>query len=245
MIALLTLALSALAQQTPQEILEQAQQNQKVENSIQQLRMVLVSKSGAERVRELEMRVRRDEDTLSSYTRFSHPSDVAGTQLVVVDRPDTLDEQLLYLPALKRVQRIAGRARTGSFMGSDFSYEDLEISGVDEAQHTLESEDAQSWIIVTIPGDGSSYSRIRTTIGKADYLPRKVEYFDKKGAPLKVLTVEETARDGDTVIPTRSVMQNLQKGTSTRLEIIEHQLNVAPEQLPDETFTASYMERHG
>ena len=65
MIALLTLALSALAQQTPQEILEQAQQNQKVENSIQQLRMVLVSKSGAERVRELEMRVRRDEDTLS------------------------------------------------------------------------------------------------------------------------------------------------------------------------------------
>ena len=68
---------------------------------------------------------------------------------------------------------------------------------------------------------------------------------DKKGEPLKVLTVEETAQDGETIIPVRSVMRNLQKGTSTRMEIIEHQLNVTPEQIPDETFTASYMERHG
>ena len=245
MITLLALALTAAAQQTAQEIIEQAKQTQKVENSIQQLRMVLISKGGAERVRELEMRIRRDGEVLSSYTRFSHPSDVSGTQLVVVDSPDTLDEQLLYLPALNRVQRIAGRARTGSFMGSDFAYEDLEVSGADAAQHTLLSEDETSWLIETVPGEDSSYSRIRTQVSKADYLPRTVEYFDKKGEPLKVLTVEETAQDGETIIPVRSVMRNLQKGTSTRMEIIEHQLNVTPEQIPDETFTASYMERHG
>ncbi|MFT5684727.1 MAG: outer membrane lipoprotein-sorting protein [Myxococcota bacterium] len=245
MIALIALTLTALAQQNAGEIIEQAKQTQKVDNSIQQIRMVLVSRSGAERVRELEMRIRRDGEVLSSYTRFSHPSDVSGTQLIVVDSPDSLDEQLLYLPALKRVQRIAGRARTGSFMGSDFAYEDLEISGADAAQHTLVSEDAEVWIIDTIPGPDSSYSRIRTAVSKADYLPRKVEYFDKKGAPLKVLTVEETAMDGETVIPVRSVMHNLQKGTTTRLEILEHQLNVTPEQIPDETFTASFMERNG
>lgn len=245
MITLLALTLSALAQQSAAEIIEQAKQTQKVDNSIQQIRMVLVSKNGAERVRELEMRIRRDEEVLSSYTRFSHPSDVSGTQLIVVDNPDSLDEQLLYLPALKRVQRIAGRARTGAFMGSDFAYEDLEISGVDEAVHALISEDAQNWVIDTTPGTDSSYSRIRTTVSKADYLPRKVEYFDKKGEALKVLTVEETAMDGETVIPVRSVMRNLQKGTSTRMEILEHQLNVSPEQIPDETFTASFMERNG
>ena len=207
--------------------------------------MVLVNKSGAERVRELEMRIRRDDEVLSSYTRFSHPSDVSGTQLIVVDNPDALDEQLLYLPALKRVQRIAGRARTGSFMGSDFAYEDLEISGADEAVHALVSEDAQAWVIDTTPSADSSYSRIRTTVSKADYLPRTVAYFDKKGEALKVLTVEETAMDGETVIPVRSVMRNLQKGTTTRMEILEHQLNVSPEQIPDETFTASFMERNG
>ena len=241
MITLLALSLSALAQQSAAEIIEQAKQTQKVDNSIQQIRMVLVSKSGAERVRELEMRIRRDDEVLSSYTRFSHPSDVSGTQLIVVDNPDAL----LYLPALKRVQRIAGRARTGAFMGSDFSYEDLEISGVDEAVHTLISEDGEAWVIDTTPGADSSYSRIRTTVSKADYLPRTVAYFDKKGAALKVLTVEETAVDGETVIPVRSVMRNLQKGTTTRMEILEHQLNVSPEQIPDETFTASFMERNG
>ncbi len=245
MIALVVLSLTALAQQTAAEIIEQARQTQKVDNSIQHLRMVLVSRSGSERVRELEMRIRRDGEVLSSYTRFTHPSDVSGTQLVVVDHPDTLDEQFLYLPALKRVQRIAGSARTGAFMGSDFSYEDLEISGVDEAQHVLVSQDDTSWVIDTTPAATSSYSRIRTTVSKADHLPRRVEYFDKKGAPLKVLTVEETAMDGTTVIPVRSVMQNLQKGTSTRLEILDHQLNVTSEQIPDETFTASFMERNG
>jgi len=245
MITLLALSLSALAQQSAAEIIEQAKQTQKVDNSIQQIRMVLVSKSGSERVRELEMRIRRDDEVLSSYTRFSHPSDVSGTQLIVVDNPDALDEQLLYLPALKRVQRIAGRARTGAFMGSDFAYEDLEISGVDAAVHTLVSEDAQAWVIDTTPGADSSYSRIRTTVSKADYLPRTVAYFDKKGEALKVLTVEETAMDGETVIPVRSVMRNLQKGTTTRMEILEHQLNVPPEQIPDETFTASFMERNG
>ena len=246
MIALLALTLGALAEsQTAQDIITQAQQTQKVDNSIQKLRMVLVSKSGAERVRELEMRIRRDGEVISSYTRFSHPSDVSGTQLIVIDSPDTIDEQLLYLPALMRVQRIAGRARTGSFLGSDFSFEDLEISGADEAQHTLISEDDTTWIIDTTPGEGSSYSRLRSTVSKSDYLPRKVEYFDKKGAALKVLTVEETTTDGSTVVPTRSVMHNLQKGTTTRLEIIEHQLNVAPEQIPEETFTASFMERNG
>ncbi|MDG1480959.1 MAG: outer membrane lipoprotein-sorting protein [Myxococcota bacterium] len=245
MITLLALSLSALAQQSAAEIIEQAKQTQKVDNSIQQIRMVLVSKSGAERVRELEMRIRRDDEVLSSYTRFSHPSDVSGTQLIVVDNPDALDEQLLYLPALKRVQRIAGRARTGSFMGSDFAYEDLEISGADEAVHALVSEDAQAWVIDTTPSADSSYSRIRTTVSKADYLPRTVAYFDKKGEALKVLTVEETAMDGETVIPVRSVMRNLQKGTTTRMEILEHQLNVSPEQIPDETFTASFMERNG
>jgi len=31
----------------------------------------------------------------------------------------------LYLPALKRVKRIASRNKSGSFMGSEFAYEDL------------------------------------------------------------------------------------------------------------------------
>lgn len=227
------------------KLIAEAQETRQVENSIQKVRMVLVSRSGNERIREFEARVKTDGEVVKSWTRFSHPSDVAGTQLVLVDNPDTADAQLLYLPALQRVNRIAGKARKGSFMGSDFAYEDLEVSGLEEAKHTLVEETAEAWVIDSVPGGGSSYSKMRSTVTKADKVPARVEFFDSKGTLLKVLTVEETAREGDVVLPTRSTMENVQKGTRTRLEVLEHRLNVSGTEIPDETFTSAFMERNG
>ena len=228
---------------TPAEILEGARKAQKVDRSIQVVRMTLVSRGGAERVREFELRVRRDDDVLKSWTRFQHPADVAGTQLVVVDPPDRVDEQLLYLPALKRVNRIAGKARSGAFMGSDFRFEDLELAGASDATATLVSEDEATWVLDAVPGADSSYGRLRLHVARADHLPRRVEYFDKKGVAVKVLEVEEVIVDGEAALPRRSTMRDLKRGTSTRMEILSHRLNVPPEEIPDETFTAAWMER--
>lgn len=242
--ALLALCLGARAD-TPEDVLNRARDAQRVESSIQSVKMTLVARNGAERVRELELRIRRDGDVLKTYTRFTAPSDVAGTQLVVVDHPDRADEQLLYLPALKRVNRIAGTARSGSFMGSDLSFEDLEMSGIDQAKHSLVSESAEGWVIDTTPAAGSSYGRIRSSVSRADMLPRKVEYFDLADKPVKVMEILATEKDGATVLPTRTEVRNLVKGTTTRLEITAHRLNVPLSELPDETFTAAYMERGG
>lgn len=242
--ALLALTLSARAD-TPEDVLNRARDAQRFESAIETVKMTLVSKSGAERVRELELRIRRDGDVLKTYTRFLSPSDVAGTQLVVVDHPDRADEQLLYLPALKRVNRITGSARSGSFMGSDLSFEDLEMSGIAESKHTLVSESPDGWVIDTTPAAGSSYGRVRSTVSRTDLLPRKIEYFDAADKPVKVMEILATAKEGGTVLPTRTEVRNLVKGTTTRLEITAHRLNVPAAELPDETFTAAYMERGG
>ena len=116
MIQLLLLAALAHAQ-SADEIIDKARSVQRIDNGVQQIKMVLVSRSGSTRERRFEMRVRKDEGVVRSYVRFSHPTDVAGTQLVMVDHPDQVDEQLLYLPALRRTNRIAGRARAGSRPG--------------------------------------------------------------------------------------------------------------------------------
>jgi len=229
---------------TAEQVIDRARDAQRVDSSIQKVRMVLISRTGSERVRELELRVVKDGGVIKSYARFSHPSDVAGTQLVVVDNPGTADEQILYLPALQRVNRIAGKARSGSFLGSDFFYEDLEVSDQAGAAHRIVSQDDQGWVIESVPGDDSSYGRILVHVPRSDYLPRKVEFFDKKDQPFKVLEVQEVGREGNVVFPIRSVMTNLHKGTSTRLEVLEHRLNVPREEIPDETFTGAWMERH-
>lgn len=243
MIALLLFA--ALAQaQTADEIIDQAKKAQRVSNGIQQMKMVLVSKTGSTRERRFEMRVRKDADVVRSYVRFSYPTDVAGTQLVMVDHPDKVDEQLLYMPALRRTNRIAGRARSGSFMGSDFTFEDLEISDPGDATHTLVEDTGDTWVIDTTPGASSSYERIRSHVSKSDSVPRQVDFF-KNGEAIKQLEITATELDGSTVVPTHTVMRNLQRGTRTELTVESYRLNVSPEEIPDETFTAGFMERGG
>jgi len=243
MIPMLLLALAAHAQ-TANEIISQAREAQRVHNGIQQMKMVLVSRSGSTRQRQFEMRIRKDADVVRTYVRFSQPTDVAGTQLVMVDNPNQVDEQLLYMPALKRTNRIAGRARSGSFMGSDFSFEDLEISDAGDATHALAEETAETWVIDTTPGSDSSYDRVRAHVSKSDKVPRRVEFF-KGGVSVKELVISKTEMDGDTVVPTHTTMKNLQRGTQTELIVESYRLNVPAEEIPDETFTAGFMERSG
>lgn len=241
---ILTLLLAGSAHgKTADEVLDEARAANQVESSVQKVRMVIVSKNGSERVRELEMKARRDGDVRKSYARFTSPSDVSGTQLLLIDHPDKVDEQLLYLPAIKRVNRISGKARRGSFMGSDFSYEDLELGGRD-GQHTLVEETDERWVIDTVPAGDSSYSRVRSHIDKADRVIRTVELFDRDGAPIKRLEIARVEQRDGVTVPVESVMKNLQKGTETRLIILEQRLNVGDE-LPDEVFTQAWLERNG
>ena len=147
LIGLLALGIAIAQPCTPKEILEKAIEKRKFKNSYQELTMTLFAKNGAKRERSMQIYLQKDEDTLRSYTRFTAPADIKGTQLLFVDRPKQDDPQLLYLPALKRVQRISGRKKKGSFMGSDFQFSDLELSLSGTETHTLLSEDEQNWVI--------------------------------------------------------------------------------------------------
>jgi len=233
------------AQSTPREIVEKAEDLRRIDNSIQSVRMTLVSKSGSERVREFELKVRRDDDAVRSHTRFLSPADVAGTAMVIVDHPDQIDEQLLFVPALRRVTRISGKARSGSFLGSDFSFEDLELSNADTATHQMLSETDSEWVVQTIPGDGSAYGKVVATIRKSDHLPVKIEYFNQKGKAWKTLTVTDTLESGGATYPRISVMKDLTRGTHTRLEVLDYRVDVPKDELPDSLFTQTALERGG
>jgi len=238
-------SMAGAADRSAKEILQDARRKYRVENAVQTMKMTLVSRSGKERVRDLEIKVRREGDILNSYTRFLSPSDVAGTQLVLVDHPDQEDDQLLYLPALERVTRIAGKARSGSFMGSDFRYSDFELDTGSGSSHALLEENDEWWVVETTCGPGDPDTRFVTHVSRADSLPRKVEWFDKAGELTRRMTVDQVDMKDGVPVPTHSRMEDLKRSTSTRLEITEIDLGVTAEQLPDEVFTSAYMERNG
>ena len=64
--------------------------------------------------------------------RFTYPNDIRDTAFLVWEHPGGEDERFLYLPALGRVRRIAGAETQDSFVGSDFTYEDISGREFDE-----------------------------------------------------------------------------------------------------------------
>ncbi|MGK5091465.1 outer membrane lipoprotein-sorting protein [Deltaproteobacteria bacterium TL4] len=68
---------------------------------------------------------------------FLEPADVRGTGFLsyAYDDESKDNDQWLYLPALKKVKRIASSDKSGSFMGTDFSYVDIGGIKVDKYNH--------------------------------------------------------------------------------------------------------------
>ncbi|MCB9686440.1 MAG: outer membrane lipoprotein-sorting protein [Alphaproteobacteria bacterium] len=236
----------ALAQpasaETADEVIAKARAANQVTSAIETLHLTIVSKSGQERVKDLELRSRREGDVNKSYLKVTAPSAEAGTQLLMIDHPDQADEQMMYLPQFKRVNYISGSGKKNAFLGSDFTFEDLEIRQAASTGWTMAEDGADTWILESTPGSDSSYAKIRLHVTKATTLISKVELFDGNGLR-KVLEVKKTETDGAVTLPVETVMTDMVKGTHTVIQITTHQLNVGTDVLPDETFTKAYLER--
>lgn len=76
--------------------------------------------------------------------RFTYPNDIKGTAFLFWEHPRAEDERFLYLPALGRVRRIAGSERQESFVGSDFTYEDIGGRKLDDYTYQLPGENVEN-----------------------------------------------------------------------------------------------------
>ena len=88
--------------------------------------MVLRNRRGQESRRQLRVQVLEvPDDGDKCLFVFDDPRDVRGTAFLVHAHREGADDQWIYLPALRRVKRISSANRSGSFMGSEFAYEDM------------------------------------------------------------------------------------------------------------------------
>ncbi len=158
--------------------------------------MTLKNKHGQEsnrKIRTKTLEVERDGD--KSMSIFDNPRDVKGTAFLNFTHKEGDDDQWLYLPALKRVKRISSRNKSGSFMGSEFAYEDIASQEVEKYTYKwIRDEvydDRECFVIERYPVDkkNSGYTRQVNWIDKKEYRTLKVEYFDRKDSLLKTQTI--------------------------------------------------------
>lgn len=159
------------------------------------LKMELIDAYGEKTVRELESKVLEvPEDGDKSLSIFLRPLDVKGTKMLTWSHKIKDDDQWLYLPSLRRVKRISARNKSSSFMGSEFSYEDMGSQEIEKYKYQFIEESKlgkeKIWIIDRTSNIQSGYSKQRLFISKAFKNSVQVEYFDRKGKLLKVASFE-------------------------------------------------------
>ena len=161
------------------------------------LTMTLRNKQGRESKREVRLKLIEVEgDGDRTIFVFDRPRDVRGTAFLVHAHKNEADEQWLYLPGLKRVKRISSSKQSGSFMGSEFSYEDMGATEVEKYTHRLLRDepcgDLECTVSERIPvGKDSGYSRQLVWLDREELRTMQVQYFDRRGAHLKTMVVED------------------------------------------------------
>jgi hypothetical protein len=123
---------------------------------------------------------------------FHAPPAIKDTRFLQVEYEDRDDDQWIYLPALKRVRRIAAQESGQSFMGTDFSYEDMKRRRVEEYHYELlgeEEHDGFSCYVIkqwVKNPSNSPYSYMVRWVTRDIWVPIKVELYDRRGELEKV-----------------------------------------------------------
>ncbi|MCY4523619.1 MAG: outer membrane lipoprotein-sorting protein [Halobacteriovoraceae bacterium] len=171
------------------EDMDAANRGFKGENA--EMQMILVDAYGTRVTRLLKGRTKEMADgEYGSLLTFLSPSDVRGTKMLTRSKKNGRNDQWLYLPALKREKRISSRNRSGSFMGSEFSYKDLELQMIDEYDYRLLREERYQghdvWVLKQIAKKRSAYLKQIVFVSKKYLNPLKTEYYDHVNRLFKV-----------------------------------------------------------
>jgi len=133
---------------------------------------------------------------------FESPSDVQNTGLLSVDYDGSKDDdQWLYLPSLHTATRTSSGDKSGSFMGTDFTYADMTQADIDAYDYTLVKGQVDvagepCWLIESKPRTEkekkqTGYLKSRVWVSKSKLMPVRIKAWVREGKKLKFLKFED------------------------------------------------------
>ncbi len=247
--ALLGAALiSAATQPTAEEIVTRSLETLYYAGEDQRARisMRLVNPQGKERRREMTL-LRKNLGSSGKqryYIYFHAPADIKRTAFMVWKYPAREDDRWIFIPAIKLVRRIAADDKRSSFVGSDFTYEDVSGRDVGDETHRLMGEenldDRPVYRIESLPKTKRDYSRRLSWIDRKRNLPLKEEYFDARGELMRTFNADEVREVDGHWTATRRSMRDGRSGHRTEVVYEEVGYDVG---LTEGLFSERYLRR--
>lgn len=189
-----------LAAMSAREIMQAVDDRDDGDNRVADMRMVLIDKNGDTRTREIRSFDKEKGEDKQRIMFFLSPADVKDTAFLTYDYDayEADDDQWLYLPALRKSKRIASSDKSGSFMGSDFSYADMTRKNLDAYDFTILKEEElrgnKVWLIESVPKtkkeiEETGYSKSVAFVRQDNFVVVRAVHWVKEGGRLKYLDV--------------------------------------------------------
>jgi len=243
---------------TALEVMQAVENRDDGESFVADYTMVLIDRRDRQRSRNLRIYSKDYGADTRSLSRFESPADIRGTSYLNNDwdDPQRDDDSWLYLPALQRVKRIASSDTSDSFLGSDFTYADINGLELDWYDYRFinESEEVDgfdTWVIEVTPKESmkeqaeeaTGYSRLQTWIRKDNFVQVRAQAWELRANRIKYFNSSDIEQvDGIwttrrlQAITTRNGRQ--EHASVLQLNDIEYNTDVA-----DELFTTESMQR--
>lgn len=228
------------------------------DSAIADFTMVLIDRRDRQRARDLRIISKEVGEDRKSLSLFESPADIRGTAYLNFDWDEAGrdDDSWLYLPAIQRVKRIASSDTADSFMGSDFTYADINGYELDwyDYRFVNESEEVdgvECWVIEATPKpefkdqaeQATGYSRMQSWIAKDNFVQRRGQMWTVRGNRIKYVTASEIELIDDIwttgrlqIVTTRSGRQ--EHASVLQLNAIQYNVDV-----DDALFTTDYLPR--
>ncbi len=158
------------------------------------------------------------------------------------------NEMWNYFPKIDKVMKVPPSMMMGSWMGSDFTNDDLvkETTWLDDYDATLlpsPAGDPERYYLELRPKarTASVWDRIVTVVNRADYMPVREEYYDEKGVKMRLIEFKDVRDLGGKRIPTVMELTPLNKpGNRTVIRYLKARFNQG---IPADTFTLRNLQK--
>jgi outer membrane lipoprotein-sorting protein len=244
--ALTAFALAGLQAQTAEEIVAASRERISYKTQSTRSRLVITAKDGSTSERLIDQYTSKADGAEQAVVVFQKPTSVVGTRFLTVTSPGKPADMWIFLPALGKVRRVAAGEGSGSFMGTDMSYDDVGLANRDSSAdaHAILREEALGgkacWVIQSTPKNPDfQYSKIVLWIGKADKVTWRVELYDRKGELIKILEILKVEDRQGRLTSLETKMSTIKAKTSTTIfvDIIKYD-----DPIPASVFTTKFLE---
>ncbi len=215
-------------------------------SGVAELNLITENARGQQRKFSVKVYLKSDDAGDRQFLEYLSPADVRGTKFLSLNLEGQEDQMWLYMPAMGRERRIAAHMTGDSFMGTDFTYDEIGGNFAKEGQYSAvrledQTEDGVKCYVLDMTAleADALYEKVEMWVWQDEMVPVKVQFMDAGGTLKKTLTLDNFKTVSKELIPHDVIMADNVKGTRTILEIIE----VSEEDVDDDVFTVRYLRR--